>query len=131
MSPVVKNLRRCSPRARWKIEAPCMIVLSTSKNAAAVVSGAVLRASSISAADAADWPASRERDCRLRGWSGVDSRDMQPRLTSSHARDLWLTQSVTVNVSDYLREAAAHNPDGIALVEHRGDRRELSWRQFD
>ena len=36
MSRVVKNSRRCSPRAKWKIEAPCMIVLSTSKNAAAV-----------------------------------------------------------------------------------------------
>ena len=36
MSRVVKNSRRCRPRARWKIDAPCMIVLSTSKNAAAV-----------------------------------------------------------------------------------------------
>ncbi len=45
--------------------------------------------------------------------------------------DLWLTRGVTVNVSEYLREAAAHNPNGIALVEHRPDRRELSWRQFD
>ena len=34
MSRVVKNSRRCRPRARWKIVAPCMIVLSTSKNAA-------------------------------------------------------------------------------------------------
>ena len=42
MSRVVKNLRRCSPRARWKIEAPCMIVLSTSKNAAAVGSAGVV-----------------------------------------------------------------------------------------
>jgi long-chain acyl-CoA synthetase len=56
---------------------------------------------------------------------------MQPRLTSSRVGDLWLTQSVTVNVSEYLREAAADNPDGTALVEHRPDRRELSWRQFD
>ncbi|MCW2752006.1 MAG: AMP-dependent synthetase [Aeromicrobium sp.] len=56
---------------------------------------------------------------------------MQPTLTSSRVGYLWLTRGVTVNVSEYLREAAADNPDGIALVEHRADRRELSWRQFD
>ena len=33
---MVKNLRAASPRAKWKIEAPTIIVLSTSKNAAAV-----------------------------------------------------------------------------------------------
>ena len=36
MSEVVKNLRAASPRAKWKIDAPTIIVLSTSKNAAAV-----------------------------------------------------------------------------------------------
>ena len=35
-SPVVKKFRATRPRAKWKIEAPCIIVLSTSKNAAAV-----------------------------------------------------------------------------------------------
>ncbi len=35
-SEVVKNLRAASPRAKWKIDAPIIIVLSTSKNAAAV-----------------------------------------------------------------------------------------------
>ena len=36
---VVKNLRAARPRAKWKIDAPIIIVLSTSKNAAAVRSG--------------------------------------------------------------------------------------------
>jgi long-chain acyl-CoA synthetase len=38
---------------------------------------------------------------------------------------------VTVNVSDYLRAAASQDPDGVALVEHRVERRELTWRQLD
>jgi len=36
-----------------------------------------------------------------------------------------------VNVSEYLRASATNNPDGVALVEHRPGRRELTWRQFD
>ena len=54
MSRVVKKWRRCRPRARWKIEAPCITVLSTSKKAAAVGSGATSSAVSTSwiAADA-------------------------------------------------------------------------------
>ena len=39
MSEVVKNLRAARPRAKWKIDAPTIIVLSQSKNAAAVRSG--------------------------------------------------------------------------------------------
>ena len=38
---------------------------------------------------------------------------------------------MTVNVSEYLREAAVSDPDGIALVEHRPGRRAVTWRQFD
>lgn len=38
---------------------------------------------------------------------------------------------MTVNVSEYLHESAVNNPDGVALVEHRGVRREVSWREFD
>ena len=38
---------------------------------------------------------------------------------------------MTVNVSDYLRDAASTDPDGVALVEHRAERREITWRQFD
>src|SRR3990170_4329948 len=53
MSRVVKNSRRCRPRARWKMLAPCMTVLSTSKNAADAGSTGWLRAASTSAADAA------------------------------------------------------------------------------
>ena len=33
---MVKKSRATRPRAKWKIDAPCIIVLSTSKNAAAV-----------------------------------------------------------------------------------------------
>lgn len=36
-----------------------------------------------------------------------------------------------VNVSDFLRQAAEDDPDGTALVEHRGERRELSWSDLD
>lgn len=36
-----------------------------------------------------------------------------------------------VNVSDLVRDAAERNPDGTALVEHRPDRRQLTWRQLD
>ena len=38
---------------------------------------------------------------------------------------------MTVNVSDFLREAAANDPDGTALVEHRGERHHLSWSDLD
>ena len=48
--------------------APCMIVLSTSKNAAAVGSTGVSRAVSTSAAAAAASPAMVERCRRLRRW---------------------------------------------------------------
>ena len=67
MSVVVKNLRRCRPRARWKIEAPCMTVLSTSKKAAAVGSGVSAERGFDLAGRAAACPASIERDLRLRG----------------------------------------------------------------
>lgn len=38
---------------------------------------------------------------------------------------------MTVNVSEYLRAAAERDPDGIALVEHRAERRALTWREVD
>ncbi len=38
---------------------------------------------------------------------------------------------MTVNVSDYLHAAASADPDGVALIEHRDTRREVTWRQFD
>ena len=38
---------------------------------------------------------------------------------------------MTVNVSDYLRDAASTDPDGVALVEHRAQRREVTWRELD
>jgi long-chain acyl-CoA synthetase len=38
---------------------------------------------------------------------------------------------VTLNVSDYLRAAASNDPGGVALVEHRPARREVTWRELD
>lgn len=38
---------------------------------------------------------------------------------------------MTVNVSEYLRESAECGGDRVALVEHRGGRREMTWREFD
>ena len=38
---------------------------------------------------------------------------------------------MTVNVSDYLREAAENDPDGTALVVHREERHQLSWADLD
>jgi long-chain acyl-CoA synthetase len=56
---------------------------------------------------------------------------MTPSLTLLGSPDLWLTRGVTVNVSEYLRAAAASDPDGTALVEHRPDRRAVTWRELD
>lgn len=44
---------------------------------------------------------------------------------------LWLTRIVTVNASEYLRAAAREHGDAIALIEHREERREMSWNEFD
>lgn len=38
---------------------------------------------------------------------------------------------MNVNLSDLVRQAAERSPDGAALVEHRPDRREISWGRFD
>ncbi|MET0469100.1 MAG: AMP-binding protein [Aeromicrobium sp.] len=38
---------------------------------------------------------------------------------------------MTVNVSEYLRAAAARDPDGTALIEHRPDRHAITWRELD
>ncbi len=67
MSRVVKNFLRCSPRIRWKMLAPCMTVLSTSKNAAETGSAGVSRAVSTSAAAAAASPARTDRWRRFGG----------------------------------------------------------------
>lgn len=56
---------------------------------------------------------------------------MGPSLARPRASGLWLTRCVTVNVSDYLHAAASNDPDGVALVEHRPARREVSWRELD
>lgn len=36
-----------------------------------------------------------------------------------------------VNLSDLLREAAERDPDGVALIEHQPQRREMTWRELD
>ncbi|MEO6471536.1 MAG: AMP-binding protein [Aeromicrobium sp.] len=38
---------------------------------------------------------------------------------------------MTVNASEYLRAAALEHGDAVALIEHREERRELSWNEFD
>ena len=38
---------------------------------------------------------------------------------------------MTVNVSDFLRDAAENDPDGTALVQNRGERHSLSWADLD
>src|SRR4051794_16158066 len=62
MSRVVKYLRAARPRANQKSEAPIIIVLSTSKNAAPVRSGAAAGGASTSAAAAEAAPATCARD---------------------------------------------------------------------
>lgn len=52
-------------------------------------------------------------------------------LSSSATVGLWLTRGVTVNVSDYLRAAASNAPDQVALIEHRPERRAVTWRELD
>ncbi len=42
-----------------------------------------------------------------------------------------MTHDVNVNVSDLVRIAADRDPDGVALVEVRPDRRQLTWRELD
>lgn len=38
---------------------------------------------------------------------------------------------MTVNASEYLRNAAQVRGDAVALIEHRGQRRVMSWKDFD
>lgn len=53
-------------------------------------------------------------------------------LSAGTSRRLWLTRTVVVNVSEYLRQAAESDPDRIALVDLSGDvRRELSYSALD
>lgn len=47
------------------------------------------------------------------------------------AASLWLTRNVTVNASQYLRDAAAANGDAVALIEVRHRRRLMTWAEFD
>ena len=56
---------------------------------------------------------------------------MQPTVTLSPAAGRVVDSAVTVNVSEFLREAAENDPDGTALVEHRGERHHLSWADLD
>ena len=52
-------------------------------------------------------------------------------LSGLLAHFLWLTRFVIVNASEYLRAAAREHGDAVALIEHREERRELSWSAFD
>ena len=78
MSRVVKKSRRCRPRARWKMLAPCITVLSTSKNAAAVGSSGTSSAASTAADAAAASPAMVERWRRSRGRRDLSAGGLTP-----------------------------------------------------
>src|SRR5688572_13882991 len=141
MSRVVKNFRRWRPRARWKMLAPCITVLSTSKNAAEVASAGVTSAVSTSAAAAAASPASVERCWRFSGrrllsGGGVTSRSVDPgggrrRPSRTCGRILVMpaTSPAMHDLADLLTEAAAESPDRLAVVEAGG--RSLTWADLD
>ena len=142
MSRVVKNSRRWSPRARWKIEAPCITVLSTSKNAADVGSASTLSALSTSATAAAASPASCERRCRFAG-RGVGLRRVfcRHRLlggggVTAHPRPydgavlMCETRPMESNVAELVSRAAAQEPDKTALSEAASGRT-VTWSGLD
>src|SRR3712207_2458786 len=94
----VKYLRAASPRANQKIDAPIIIVLSTSKNAAAVRSGAGAVGTSVSAAAAEASPAT----CARVSWSSTSAgrRASRPRkgtrTTRHHPLGVVSTSSATL-----------------------------------
>ena len=126
---MVKNSRRCRPRARWKIEAPCMIVLSTSKNAAAGrVGRRRQRALHLGGARRTASPASAERLRRSR--RGVASRGRRsgaslrrhsrnPSGPERRRRAVRDSRAVSAHLAELLSSAAAEAPDRVALVEAR------------
>ena len=132
MSRAVKKSRAYRPRARWKIDAPCMTVLSTSKNAAACGSSGTCSAASTSAA-AAD--ASPGDDGASGSRSGASRRrDRRSRTMGREPTTVPLCQtSAVANVADLVRAAAARRPGGVALV-HLPDARSrttTTWAALD
>src|SRR5918999_2960200 len=129
MSRVVKKRRRCSPRARWKMLAPCITVLSTSKNAADTASTGVSRARSTSAAAAAASPARVERWRRFNGRRGRSGgafiRSGYGATAAAWLR--WPLRRMPLMPSAHdltalVRDAAAEQPDKLAVVESGGRR---------
>src|SRR5690349_7920652 len=113
MSRVVKNFRLCRPLARWKIDAPCITVLSTSKNAATAGSASTLSALSTSALAAAASPASLERRFRLTGRFFEEAIT----LASLELFRCGRLRRMDSNVADLLAAAAQAEPAKIALSE--------------
>src|SRR3712207_2643843 len=124
--------------------APCMTVLSTSKNAADVGSSGWLSAASTSAAAAAASPASAERCWRFstRGRSGGGTSFRLAIKGPGHAGSksaLWkypamappatLPAGPATDVADLLTQAAEESPERLAVVEAGG--RRMSWRELD
>ena len=110
--------------------APCMTVLSTSKNAAAVRSLGVLSAFSTSAEAAAASPASAERCCRLRRRGALGRGHPVSVAAPIAGAGLWKYLPMPRNdISAFVAEAAADVPDRQALVESGG--RSLTWSALE
>ena len=134
MSRVVKNSRRCSPRARWKMLAPCMTVLSTSKNAAAVGSERVVergldlgRGRGRLAGERRALLQVERRVARPVGWRprsrNLASHDGVWKYPCAWPPDPRPTSRTCST------QAAAEDPDRLAVVEAGG--RRVTWGELD
>src|SRR3954453_22169123 len=97
-SRVVKKFREASPRAKWKIDAPIIIVLSTSKKAPAVGSGSTAGALSTSAAAAEAAPARTAGSAELPSWLRRLRRATAPPTPRRRRRGLRSGQELTAGV---------------------------------
>src|SRR3954454_1726725 len=108
--------------------APCIIVLSTSKNAATDGSAGVARAVSTSAVAAAASPARAERCWRFsafRLFSGVTPAAYRWVSEELGRYGIIAPMPTTHDVSWLVAEAAADRPDALAVVEAAG--RSITW----
>src|SRR4051812_25599913 len=123
-SRVVKYLRAASPRANQNSEAPIIIVLSTSKNAAAVGSASTDGGPLTSAAAADASPATWARV----SWSGAAARRPRDgRRGTGTSPAVPACSGTTANRSDPNRRREAAAPQGSAGAD--GDRPEADADQ--
>src|SRR6476620_8936776 len=112
--------------------APCIIVWSTSKNAATEGSVGVARAVSTSATAAAASPARAERCWRFstrRLFSGVTRAAYRGRPGSLLGCGIIAPMPTTHDVSSLVAEAAADRADALAVVEAAG--RSVTWGELE